>query len=111
MPPPLDAPFQIRVEPENAVVLFAAHCDHPRTEAYDQTLMKLVEQYDTVVCDLAQTKMMAPDWLRWLARMTVRARKLGKTLRLVGATAAVRETAGLLGIAEYLQIGNNVAET
>ncbi|HEX4956223.1 MAG TPA: STAS domain-containing protein [Thermoanaerobaculia bacterium] len=99
-----DEPYRIQEDEEQrrAVVWFAVRCDHPRTKALEDQLANLVASYDRVACEVSRTRVMGSDWLRWLARLTARAKAAGKVLALVGMGETLGRTADVLGLQDEL---------
>jgi anti-anti-sigma regulatory factor len=105
-------PFVIREEPDRklAIATFAANCYQNRTTTDEEQLARLVDRFDNVACDLTLTEAIASDWLRWIARLSTRAKKVGKRVFLVGVKEQVLKTSDLLGLKEELTIVKTLAE-
>lgn len=105
-------PFVVQEDAERklAIVIFAEKCYHHRTKDHEDKLAALVERFDFVACDLSRTDAIASEWLRWLARLSARARAMSKRLYLVGVKDAVLTTTDVLGLKAEFMMVNEVAE-
>lgn len=108
----MNGPFEIHPDLANnrAVVVFAPQCHHARTKVHEDQLADLVEHFDAVACDISASDAIASEWLRWLARLTTRALRTGKTLALVGMRDSVRQTTDELALRDGLVVVNSVKE-
>ncbi|MBL7076627.1 MAG: STAS domain-containing protein [Kiritimatiellae bacterium] len=95
---------------ERAVIRFAPICDHQRLAEHEDELNSVVEQHAAVACDMSETKMIASDWLRWIARLAIKAEKAGTTFAVAGVNDIVSQTADLLGIKESLTVVDSVED-
>ncbi len=92
-------PFKIvPIDKKRGVIHFAPIVNQDRTRERDDQLNGLVDQYDAIACDLSRTKLVASDWLRFLNRLTIKARSAGKTLALAGLQGNVREMTDILSL-------------
>lgn len=108
----MKGPFEIHPDPANnrVTVVFAAQCHQARTKKHETEMADLVERFDAVACDLTGTDAIASEWLRWLARLTKRAQRTGKTLALVGMRESVRKTTDDIALRNDLVVVNTVNE-
>jgi anti-anti-sigma regulatory factor len=106
---PKDTPYTIeQIGPERAIVRFAKFCDHERSGQYEKQLSALVETHDCIACDLSQTQSMKSDWLRWLCRMTLKAKKLDKEFVMVGVSESIKDLADVLAIEDKFSYAETV---
>jgi anti-anti-sigma regulatory factor len=106
------APYMIEtLAPGQAVVRFSEICDHTRTTAHEKQLSGLVEAHSHIACDLSQTRVMTSDWLRWLGRLTIKAKKINKEFVVVGVSESLLESADALALKgkfNYARTGEEV---
>ncbi len=95
---------------ERAVIRFAPICDHQRTKEHEDELSRVVAQHTAVSCDMSQTKTIASDWLRWIARLAIQAGQTGTVFALAGLSDNVSQTADLLGIRESLTVVDTIED-
>lgn len=106
-----DRPYEIEHRDEHTtVVRYAAICDQPRTRTHDDELAALVSAGKTVICDLSSTTHMATEWLRWLARLSARARDEGTVFKLAGVSEQNRQKADMVGLADEFVSVKTIAE-
>jgi len=106
-----NTPYEIEELPDGrAVIKFAPICDHQRLDEHENQLNSVVEQHTAVACDMSETKAIASDWLRWIARLAIKAEKAGTIFALADVDDGVRQTADLLGIQESLRVVDSVED-
>lgn len=105
-----DRPYEIQPPGEDVVVVFAQYVDHERTPEHDHDLEDLVERHELVICDISGSRKVTSDWLRFLLRLSVKARKMGKRVAIVGMGDNVRKSSDVLGLLDALQLYHNLEE-
>lgn len=65
-------PFIVRRQPDVAIVVCPEYLDDTRAEKDEKSLLGVVDANKLVICDVSDTKEMAVNWLRFLARMSER---------------------------------------
>lgn len=73
-----------------------------RTQEQDRTLSDLVRSSDLVVFDLTDTRSAASDWIRYLARLSVEAKEMGREVKIKNMSSRIKMTADALAIADVL---------
>jgi len=66
------------------------------------TMTELVDQMERVVIDLSKVRNAGTKWIRLFGRMTVRGKKAGKVVAILGAKDTVKGTADELGLLDKL---------
>jgi hypothetical protein len=98
-------PFKVApIDEKKVVVHFAPIVSRLRTRESDDELSGLVDDYDFIACDLSRTKLIASDWLRFLNRLTIKAKSTGKILALAGLQANVLEMADILALKNFVKV-------
>ena len=105
-----DRPFEVQPPGDDVVVTFAQYVDHERTPEHDSELDDLVERNQLVICDLSGSRKVTSDWLRFLLRLSVKAKKMGKRVAIVGMRDNVKETSDVLGLRGELDLCDSVEE-
>jgi len=105
-----EMPYEIRPPEDDVVVVFAQYLDHERTPEHDNELDALVERHELVICDISGSRKVTSDWLRFLLRLSVKAKKMGKRVAIVGMGDNVRETSDVLGLLDELALYRNQEE-
>lgn len=81
-----------------------------RDPADEARLLALIDANDRVVCDVSQSIEIVMPWLKFLCRLSERAKASGKKFILVGIRDAVYECADYIGIAESFDREENLNE-
>jgi len=105
-----DRPYEIQPPGDGVVVTFAEYVDHVRTPEHDSELDGLVESHQLVICDLSGSRKVTSDWLRFLLRLSVRAKRMGKRVAIVGMKENVKETSDMIGLGGGLDLYSSLEE-
>ena len=111
--PPSDSPYGILTPTEGtdkAIVTVGEYCDAPRTAEDERILEQLLKARSRVVVDLSRTVVMTSEWFHLWARLTAKAKGMGKILGIVGLSMALKKTADYLGVSRVLQVFSSVDE-
>ncbi len=111
--PSADRAFRCRSIAGNeglVVVEFAEICDRRRSEHDEQELLDLVSRHTHIACDMRATRVLTSDWIRWLVRMTIRARDTGRVLGIVGLAEHLKRSSDLLGALGELALFSSIEE-
>jgi anti-anti-sigma regulatory factor len=105
-----DRPYEVQPARDDVVVVFAQYVDHERRPEHDRELDDLVERHELVICDISGSRKITSDWLRFLLRLSVKAKKMGKRMAIVGMGDNVKETSDVLGLLDDLQLYPSLEE-
>lgn len=103
-------PYEVQPLDKDVVVTFTQHVDHERTPEYDHDLENLVERHELVICDISKSSKVTSDWLRFFLRLSIKARKMGKRVAIIGMRDNVKEVSNMLGLLDDLQLYHNFEE-
>lgn len=97
-------PYEITVEDDKTVLLrFPTDCRVPRLKIHEDELSELVSTYVTVKYDLSDTKVIGTDWLHWIARLTIEAEEMAKSMVCIGMSDEVKKKSDLIAIFDDLR--------
>ncbi|OPL18791.1 MAG: hypothetical protein AVO35_12985 [Candidatus Aegiribacteria sp. MLS_C] len=98
------APYAIEVE-EPGVVLIrfrSGRCSSRRMNKHEVEIAELVRSNETVKYDLSDTTAIGSAWIKWMVKMTLMARRMGKEVLCVGMSDSIRSMSEVIGVLDDL---------
>lgn len=92
------------------LVTFDQSCDTARETEDADALLELLKPGKEVTVNLASTKQMSPEWVRWLARMQVEAKTNKAKLTLLSMQPSVQRTINALGLTNHFTLAVKTPE-